>query len=46
MSLDELNEICELCSLYNDNFYIKEMQLAYNLSMMTQIDEVSSDRIN
>ena len=45
MCLDELNDICKILSLYNEKFAEKDMNLAYNLSMMTQIDEINNNRI-
>lgn len=45
MCLDELSDICKHCNLYDENFVERDMQLAFNLSMMTQFDELSNDRI-
>ena len=35
MSLDELNDICISVYLYDENFVERDMNLAFNLSMMT-----------
>ena len=35
MSLEELNEICEKCNIYDENFITRDMQWSFNLSMMT-----------
>jgi hypothetical protein len=40
MSLDELNDICKICKLYDENFVERDMNIAYNLSQMTEIDEL------
>jgi hypothetical protein len=44
MCLDELSEICRLLNIYEWDFAEKDMQLAFNLSMMTQVDEISQNR--
>lgn len=45
MSLEELFDICKRAELINDKFVEREVNLAYNLSMITQVDELESDRI-
>ena len=40
MSLDELNDICKNGNLYDENFVERDMNIAYNLSIMTQVDEL------
>lgn len=35
MCLDELNDICKSLGLYDENFGEKDMNMAFNLSMMT-----------
>ena len=45
MCLDELNDICKALQLYDENFVERDMNFAFNLSMMTQIDEINNDRI-
>jgi hypothetical protein len=35
MCLDELNDICKILGLYNEKFAEKDMNMSYNLSMMT-----------
>ena len=46
MCLEELQEICNRCR-FNElaHFRPNIAQIAFNSSMMTQIDELSSDRI-
>lgn len=44
MCLDELNDICKQIDLYNENFVEREMNFAFNLSMMTQVDEINQTR--
>jgi hypothetical protein len=44
MSLEEFQEICTNAELLNDTFTAREMDFAYNLSMMTQVAELDSDR--
>ncbi len=41
MSLDELNDICKICNLYDENFVERDMNIAYNLSKMTEINELT-----
>jgi hypothetical protein len=45
MSLDELNDICKGLNLYDETFVERDMNFAFNLSMMTQIDELNNNRI-
>ena len=45
MSFDELHTICDKAGLIDENCVERDINLAYNLSMMTQIDELESDRI-
>jgi hypothetical protein len=45
LSLDELREICNNAGLIDENFVERDINISYNLSMMTQIDELESDRI-
>ncbi len=44
MCLDELSDICKHANLYDENFVERDMMYAFNIGMMTQIDELSSDR--
>ena len=44
MCLDELNDICKIINLYEENFVERDAFIAYNLSMMTQVDEINSNR--
>lgn len=41
MCLDEMNDICKNLNLYDENFVERDMNFAYNLAMMTQVDEIS-----
>ena len=45
MCLDELKDICNKASLYDENFVERDVNISFNLAMMTQIDELESDRI-
>lgn len=45
MCLEELGEICKMANLLDENFAERDIQLAFNLSMMTQVDELNQDRI-
>ncbi|CAD8165096.1 unnamed protein product [Paramecium pentaurelia] len=45
MCLDELHEICGQAGLFDEKFVDRDADLAFNLSMMLQIDELESDRI-
>lgn len=46
MSLDELSEICTKSGLFDENFVDRDVNLAFNLSMLTQVDELESDRLS
>ncbi len=41
MCLDELLDICKQIDLFIDNFSETEAQLAFNLAMMMQVDELN-----
>lgn len=45
MCLDEINDICKIGNLYDENFVERDAFIAFNLSMMTQVDELNNDRI-
>ena len=46
MCLDELKEICSIAKLFDiPSFIERECNISFNLSMMTQVDELDSDRI-
>ncbi len=45
MCLDEINDICKMANLYDENFVERDAFIAFNLSMMTQVDELNNDRI-
>ena len=44
MCLDELNDICKILNLYEENFVERDTCIAFNLSMMTQVDEITLNR--
>lgn len=44
MCLDEFNDIIFKAGLLNDNFTAREIGIAFNLSMMTQVQELDTDR--
>lgn len=44
MCLDEFSEIILKSNLLNDNFTAREIAIAFNLSMMTQVQELDTDR--
>jgi hypothetical protein len=46
MCLDELSEICKKADLFDESFVDRDVNLAFNLAMMTQIDELDSDRVS
>jgi hypothetical protein len=35
MCLDEVNDICKMANLYDENFVERDAFIAFNLSMMT-----------
>jgi hypothetical protein len=45
MCLEELKDICNRAGLYDENFVDRDVNLAFNLSMMTEADELERDRI-
>ena len=45
MSLEELSAICKKADVYDEFFVERDSNLAFNLAMMTQFDELGSDRI-
>ena len=44
MSLAEFQLICASASLINDSFSARDVDFCFNLSMMTQVDELNEDR--
>ena len=44
MSLEEWRRICTDCCLINENFRAKDMDITFNLSLMTQVDEINYER--
>ena len=45
MCLEEINDLCKIANLYTENFVERDAFLAFNLSMMTQVDELNQDRV-
>lgn len=43
MCLEEINDICKIANLYNEYFVERDAYLAFNLSKMTQVDELNTD---
>ena len=44
MSLQEFTDLCNAAKLNNDSFTSREVNFAFNLAMMTQVDELDLDR--
>ena len=44
MSLEEFRDLCQIVGLVNDNFATREIDLCFNLAMMTQVDELYKKR--
>lgn len=44
MCLEEFSDICTMSGLVNEFFVAREIDVCFNLAMMTQIDELNSDR--
>lgn len=44
VSLDELKRLCTDCDLYAEGFQDREIAIAFNNSVMIQVDEVNYDR--
>lgn len=45
MCLDELKDICGRANIYDENFVDRDVNLAFNLSMMTYVDELEKDSL-
>lgn len=45
MCLDELKDVCNKAQIYDENFVDRDVNIAFNLAMMTQVDELDSNRI-
>lgn len=45
MCLEELIDLCKYANLYDENFVERDACLAFNWAMMTQMDEINSERI-
>jgi hypothetical protein len=44
MCLEEFTDICTTSGLVNEYFVAREIDVCYNLAMMTQVDELNNDR--
>lgn len=44
MCLEEFSDICTNSGLINEFFVAREIDVCYNLAMMTQVDELNNDR--
>lgn len=44
MSLQEFQDICTAANLCNERFTTREIDIAFNLAMMTQVNELDNDR--
>lgn len=44
MCLEELTNICKNMDLIDENFVERDINLAFNLSQMTEIDEINQDK--
>ena len=44
MSLEEWQQLCQDANFLNEKFTQREVDLNFNLAMMTQLDEISQDR--
>lgn len=45
MCVEEFHDLFKHANLYDENFVERDVLLAFNYAMMTQIDEISNDRI-
>ena len=45
MCLEELVDMCKHSNLFDENFVERDVNLAFCTSMMTQIDELKSEKI-
>ena len=45
MCLEELIDMCKNTNLFDENFVERDVNLAFNMSMMTQVDELTIERI-
>lgn len=45
MCLEELIDLCKHANLFDENFVERDACLAFNWAMMTQMDEINSERI-
>ena len=45
MCLEELIDMCKNASLFDENFVERDVCLAFNWAMMTQVNEILSERI-
>lgn len=44
MSLEELIDLCKHANLFDENFVERDVNLAFNTAMMTQMDELNSEK--
>ncbi len=45
MCLEELIDLCKHANLFDENFVERDACIAFNLAMMTNMDEINSERI-
>lgn len=45
MCLEELIDMCKHAELFDENFVERDVNLAFNMSMMTQIDEITKENL-
>ena len=43
MCLEELIDMCKHANLFDENFVERDVNLAFNMSMMTQVDEITKE---
>ena len=44
MCLEELIDMCKHSNLFDENFVERDVNLAFNTAMMTQVDELTNER--
>lgn len=44
MSSEEFTDLCMWAEIVNDNFTVRDIDVSYNLAMMTRVDEVNKDQ--
>lgn len=45
MCLEELIDMCKHADLFDENFVERDVNLAFNMSMMTQVDEITKENL-